>query len=175
MNEVDAFRQQVVSRGGGKSPKAYFDKLQIEQTGDPIEYRIEPLLGTWYHVEKIKIVMADVYDATLTGASMPNLSFNKLLGETLAAGFIYRVSSDTADVSFNTTIRSLGALLRFPDARIEDVICDGTNTFLTVVIDLNYPIVLKSESLDHISITISEDLTGFIGFRANVVGFVEQR
>lgn len=161
---IDAVRFRTVDFGPGNPPNYYLDDIQIEETIAPVEFRIEPDKNTWLHVNNYSIFLADVYDATLLNATMPNLSYDKLLGETsLTNGILYqRVIGGKIPLSF--PFRNLGEILMFPGAKIAAESCgsDGTNTFLKIFVDLGEPIVLKSEDDDRISFMVSDDLSGLL-------------
>lgn len=171
---IDALRIQITTREGAKSPRFFLDVIQFEETGNLIEYIIKPKNGTWYHVTSLMQSFADAYDGTLINATMPNLSYEKILGETLVVGYTYAAVID-GKLTDPGTIGSLGDMLQFPNSRITSLIDDGTNVFLAVQTDLSHPFVLKSENDDYLTLTIQEDLTGFLQFRFSVNGFVEDR
>ena len=171
---IDALRMQILNREGAKSPKIYLDVIQFEETGNLIEYIVKPENGTWYHVTSLMQSFADAYDGTLINATMPKLSYEKILGETLISGYTYAAVID-GKLTDPGTIGSLGDMLRFPNSRITSLIDDGTNVFMAVQTDLSHPFVLKSEDNDYLILTIQENLTGFLQFRFSVNGFVEDR
>lgn len=178
---IDALRITVVELGPTIAPNFYIDDLQIEETGTSLEYTVKPNKGTWYHVERIKIVMADAYtgivdvaDAT-ENATMPGIPYNTLLGESaLTIGVIYQRWHDSVAVD-SFTIKQLSDWLQFPGSQLVNVISDGTNTFLSVEAIFNEPAVLKSENLDQLSVIIQEDLTGLLMLRISTGGKIEVR
>lgn len=171
---IDALRVQVLSRGGPLSPTFYLDDMQFEETGAPIAFKVEPDKGTWFHVTSLSQSFADAYDGTLTDGTMFKLSYDKILGETLAVGYLYRKIINNL-VDFSITKKSLSNILQFPNAKISSVIDDGTNVFLSTQSDFVYPLVLKSEDLDRLEMVVQEDLTGLLLMRISVDGYVEIR
>ena len=145
----------------------YLDYLEIQQTGtvDPKTYTIKPDKGTWLHVSKILIALADEVDTTLADNSMPNLSYNKLLGvDSLATGIVYqRVQNN--EILQTLIIKNIGNYLQFPTAKIIVNIYDGTNAFMTIGSDFTEPLILRSEDADELRIVISDDLSGLLMLR----------
>lgn len=159
---IDAIRIKTVDIGAGSPPSYYLDDIQIEETKTPIEFSIEPDPGTWLHVNNYSLLLVDAYASTLTDATMPYLSYDKLLGETsLTNGILYQRVID-GEVLLSFPFRDLGDILMFPGAKIENCGSDNTNTFLKILVDLIEPIVLKAENGDKISFIISDDLSGLL-------------
>lgn len=171
---IDALRIQNIAKTGAKSPVFYLDVIQFEQTGAPIRYEVKPDIGTWFHVTSIKRVFADVYDGTVTDGTMPGLSYDKILGETLDVGYVYQRIKN-GNIDFSVTTQSLSDILHLPNTRLESVIDDGTNVFIAIQTNLETPLILKSEDLDHLRLTIQEDLSGFLLMRIAVSGYEENR
>ena len=60
--DMDAFRMQIVQRDGPKSPKVYFDTIQLEETAQSVDtvFKAEPNKGTIFRIEELIISVADV-------------------------------------------------------------------------------------------------------------------
>ena len=169
---LDALRVRIVAKDI-KSPLFYIDDIQFEQTGTPIEFKIEPALGTWLYVADYTIVIADAIASTLADATMPNLAYDKLLGETLVSGINYR-RIQNSEVKFNIVLSTLLNLIGLPNTTLQSG-SDGTNTWIMIKIKNVEPIVLKAEDEDNLSLIISEDLTGLLQFRVSVAGKIEYK
>jgi len=169
---LDAFRVKQTAKEG-KAPKYYLDTIQFEQTGTPVTYSLKPDKGTWLHVKTFTISVADALASTLADATMPNLAYNKLLGETLTSGVTYQRTQND-EVQFSQTVLGLLGFLQLPRTAYS---CgsDGTNTWLTLSVEHIEPLVLKEENDDTLSWTISEDLSGLLHFRITAGCLVEQK
>lgn len=169
---VDAFRITIAAKSGA-GPTFYLDRLQVEETGTPITFVATRDGDVTFHVDEIRIAIADALDtSTLTDPSMPELSFNKMLGVSqLANGITFRRVQD-GDVQFSATFRQLGDFLA-TGSNLINVIGDGTNTFITLLIEFPEPIILTgSISQNFLAFTISDDLSGLLQFTAAARGAV---
>jgi hypothetical protein len=159
---IDAIRVKTVDTGPGDPPNYYLDDVQIEENFDPIEFTIKPDNGKWLHVNSYSILAVDAYATTLTDATMPFLSYDKLLNiSSLENGILYR-RNISGEVPLSFPFRNLSDVLIFPGAKIEDYGADATNAFLKILVDLGEPIILKAENDDSISFRVSDNLTGLI-------------
>ena len=171
---VDAFRVRVVA-AEGKSPKWYLDDIQLEETGTPIEYRVEPTMGTWLRVTGFNIVMADAFVNTVANASSPNIPYDGFLGVSgLAAGIIYRRVVNEEVVS-SASIKTFLDLMSFSQAEVTGHGGNGTNTWVSIHIEFSEEVILKSYTSDYMSLTLSEDLSGLDVFRMSASAKVETR
>jgi len=170
---LDALRVKQSSTEG-KGPKYYLDDIQFEETGTPVAFTLKPDKGTWLYIEEFTFSFADTLASTLLNAGLPNLAYNKLLGETLLSGITYQREQD-GKIVFTRTIKSILDLLQLPHTEITAQGSDGTNSFVTIRAEHNYPIILKSEHKDVLSWTISEDLSGLLQFRISAGCRMEQR
>lgn len=167
---LDALRIQIIAKDG-KSPKFYLDDIQFEETGTPIIFKVEPDKKTWLWIDSIKITMVDAHsgitavaDAT-ENATLPNLAYNKLLGlAALNVGLIFSVFNEKQSV-FSRTIEKLIDILQLPGSEIIGYGGDGTNAWLSIKFNMSAPFLLKSEDIDYMSVTISEDISGLLFMR----------
>jgi len=173
---LDAFRIENEARAGGKSPKFWIDEFEFRVTGSPIDFTVEPAKGTWFHVTTFQTTFVDALDTASVNASMPTLSYNKFLDMTPTEGYIYkRYSKGESDPISEQRITSLLDLLSSPNAVISNHICDGTNTLITITAEYTQELVLKSEDLDKMVISVEDDFSQLLFFRMCVQGYVEQR
>jgi len=173
----DGLRMTTISVGAGVSPDYYIDYIQVEKAGavDPTTYTIKPAKGQWLYVHSFMWSMADALDTTLANNSMPNLSYNRLLGVTeLAAGIDYqRIQS--GEIVFSSNIKNIANILQWAGSEIKTIIQDNTNAFLTIETKFIEPIILKSEDLDELRLTINDDLSGLLWLRATCGCRTEER
>jgi hypothetical protein len=172
---IDSIRIQTIGSGGGSIPNYYLDDMQIEQTGAIQAFKVEPDLGTWLHVKQMGFQIADAYGGTLADATMPNLSYNQILGEAALENGVLYTRKQKGEVRAAIPFRQLSNLLGFPGAYISNLVSDGTNTFMTITVDFSAPIALRAETKDNLTLTLSDDMTGFLQFQANITGWVEER
>ena len=173
---IDALLFENEDRQGGKSPKFWIDEITLQASGAAIEFTIEPDKGTWFHITSYQTTFVGVYDADNADGTMPNLSYDKLLGMTPTSGYKYeRFSSDEPDPIFIARVTSLMDLLHFPRSNLSTTICDGTNTMITIGQERPEQLILKSENLDRAVMTIEDDFSELLYFRVSAQGYVETR
>ena len=175
---IDAFRIENMDREGGKSPEFYIDEMNLQASGESIDFEIEPEAGTWFHIKSFKTVFVDALSADNADSTMPNLSYDKILGMAPTTGYIFRrYTKGNADPEFEYRITSLLDLLSLPSTNIVDTVSDGTNTLVTV--ETVYPdeseFILKSEDLDRLVYTLEDNFSDLLYFRISVMGHVETR
>lgn len=169
---IDAFRIEISAKSG-QGPIWYLDDFQLEETGGTTEFIIEAPKGTKYTVSRLRFSFVDAYDAALVNNSMPNLSYNQILGEaSLANGIGYNLIIDGVSTS-STFIKNIGDSLKSGGDLI-NLISDGTNTYITLQTVLDSPIILDARNDDKILVAINDDLTGLISFEVLAVGFTEK-
>lgn len=170
----------TITRLAGTKPTIKFDDIQFEQTGDPAVFKATTPLGTRFHITEIRIALADnitgittVAGATET-ATVPNLGFDDFMGITspLTNGILFsRVQA--GKTLFSVSIRQLGDFLA-TGSNIVNHISDGTNTFITILVEFPVPIVLEGgESENFLAFTINDDLSGLLQFTAAARGALE--
>jgi len=171
---IDAFRIQTVGQSG-KTPVFYVDDFQIEETGSPIVYTLKPNKSTWLYIDRLTYGLVDAFDGRLADSSMHNLPYNTLLGlSALSNGITFTEYLD-GEITSSFTVHNLMDAIELPNGKVKDVGTDGTNTWMTLEFKFDYPIVLKSENDDKLTISISDDLTGLIRLRSYTSGRWEQR
>jgi len=181
-SSIDALRIGQLATAGGLGPTFYIDLLRIEATGTPIIYRVRPNASTWLHVKHLKGVFADAYTGIVTvagateNASLANLSYNKILGMTSTEGLSLRgYRDDVLITGFTFRILSIADMLAFPATRMETMIGDGTNAFITIERTFEPELVLKAEENDELRITLQDDFSALLRMRMSVDGFEEIR
>jgi hypothetical protein len=175
---IDAFRIENESRAGAKSPTFYIDEWYLQASGGAIEYIVQPDLGTWFHVTSFRTLFVDAYSADNADSTVPNLSYEKILGMTPTAGYVYRrFKEGNSDPFFEARITNLMDLLSFPSQTITDVISDGTNTLLALTDEYTarVPFVIKADDVDYLSFTVEDNFSQLLFFRISVTGYVENR
>ena len=175
---IDAFRFEIESRAGAKSPTFYIDEMYLQVSGSSIDFEITPDKGTWFYIKAFQTTFVDAYNPDNADGTMPNLSYNKILDVASTTGYVYKryIEGNTHPVS-ERRITNLMDLLSLPYSKISNYISDGTNTLITI--ENTYPtgmeFVLKSEDLDKLVFTIDDKFDDLLYFRICVQGYVEQR
>jgi len=172
---VDSVRVQTVSLGAGQAPSYYLDDIQIEETGDPITYTVQPKMSTWLHISEILSTFVDGFNNVLLNATMPNLAYNKILAlSALSNGIIYHKTID-GNVDFTFVIKQLSDFIQLAGTSIINSGSDGTNTWMTINYKPAIPIILRSNTDDKMLVTISDNLSDLLLYRVSINGYIETR
>ncbi len=169
----------VITRIGGTKPTIKLDDLQWEEIGAAEEFKATTPIGTKFHITELRIGIADNVTGIVTVAgatenhSMINLSFDKIMSiSKLTNGIIFKRVKGGKTL-FSVTIRQLGDFLA-TGSNIVNVISDGTNTFITLLVVFPEPIVLDGTPTDDfLSFTINDNLSSLLLFTAAARGAVE--
>ena len=177
---IDAFRVQQIS-AIGKAPKYYLDDIQIEEmteAGQPITFILEPEKGTWLHINAFHVFMADNdYNSDNADGTVPAIPYDSFLGvATLDTGIRYQ-RTQNGEVKLALALRQMSHLLRLPGATIDGYgsANDGTDTWITVNVIFNEPIILKRENNDRLEFVISDNLSGLDVLNISAHSKVEYR
>jgi len=168
---LDEFVIKTIDTGSGDPPNYYLDDIQLEQTGDPLTYTIQPPTGEVADVFGFRFIIVDNFDAIQTvagateNATLPSLSYNKFGNLTeLANGLIARRIINEI-VEFNATLKNNFDILALPTTRIELGISDGTNTMVIFDLTFSTPIRLDSSRNDRFELIVSDDLSAMTQFQ----------
>lgn len=168
---IDSIRMELETKVGGKSPKFYLDEIQLEETGTPIEFRVTHTVDTRYTANVLVITIADVISGTLAnGAGMIPLSYDQILSlPQLSAGIQLRSTID-GESSFAGSFRNIGDFLSL-GFMITNALSDGTNSIITLEQSFPDPLIITGPpSLNTISLTVEDDLSGLLRFTALLRG-----
>ena len=174
---IDSFRLTKVE----KLDKFYFDYFRIQETGGGVSFKVEPAKGTWLHVTGMQVVIVDAYTGITTvagateNATMPKIPFNGFFAETkFATGIIYQRVTNNVIVQ-SSVIKQFIDLLLFSNATVSGYGSDGTNSWVSVLIQFAAPIILKAEDEDYMALIISDDLSGLLELKVITSGKEETR
>ena len=166
---VDEFTM-TVQRSGGPAPDISFDDFQIEETGDPLSFRASSTQGDVFIGDRLSIILVDAQSTTLTGGTMPNLSYDKLLGVSALANGITFKRVENGETRFSASISQLSDFL-FTGSDIKSTFSDGTNTTLVLEASFVDPFILSGNPINnYIEFTINDDLSGLLLFNAGLRG-----
>jgi len=164
--QVPLFEQTAKS---GQAPTYYLDEIIIQQTSASATFIIAPLAGTKLFVDSLSLSYVDGLVTTAADATMPNLSYNKILGVgELPNGTLFRTIRD-GKTTFSAVVRSIGDSLKFGGV-LQNVISDGVDTCITIDVPFPAPTILDSRKNDRIEVIIRDDLSGLISFTVNSKG-----
>ncbi len=156
-------------------PNYYLDDIQLDTGGGVMIFTIQPDNTTWLHVKNINLLFVDDHTGILTDGTMPNLSYNKILGvSALTGGIVYQRINNGVVMNLNV-VKQLSDILQLPGTSIKNLGSDGTNTFMSLNIIPTEPLILKSETNDELRVIISDNLSSFLLFRSSVGAGKEQR
>ena len=169
----------LLSRTGGPKPSFKLDDLELRQGATPTVFKATTPKGTRFHITEIRIGLADNISGitTVAGntetATVPNLAYDDFMGITtpLTNGIVFQRVKD-GKVAFSATFNQLGDFLS-AGSNLINHISDGTNTFITLLVEFPEPIILDGSSSDFLSFTIQDDLSGLLQFTAAARGALE--
>lgn len=167
---IEAFRLEVEAIDA-QSPDFFMDVIQLQETGDPIEFRTSHNPDLQYQATSFVITMVDNIAGTLADAGgMLPLSYDKFLGvSALSTGITIR-SVYNGQIDFSGNVTGLMDLLAV-GFHVSNAGTDGTNTFITLTSEFKEPLILDGDpSGNYISMTINDDLSGLVRFTAALRG-----
>ena len=168
-SDIDAIRMECTAKSGG-GILCYMDTIQVEETSGSQEFRIQAPKGTKYFVSEISFSFIDAIDTTLVNNSMPNLSYNGILGLAKLTNGIGFARVKDGQALFSANVTCIADSTR-GGAVLTNIYSDGTNTNITVMTDFKVPVLLDSRRNDYLSITVNDDMTGLISFTSVVKGY----
>lgn len=169
---VDAFRIELTSKEGAKSPLVYFDRIQLEAAGGSETFQFTLEKNERFHIEELVFSYADVLAGTVSNGTMTGIAYDKILAlSALPNGFTI-LRSKAGKTLFAVNIQSLGDHIS-AGAILENQMSDGTNTFVTLKTKFIRPLILTGQVGDNITITINDDMSGLLHFRAAARGGLE--
>lgn len=170
---IDSFRIEVVATQAGK-PLWYLDVLDLEGASGsrPIKFSIQANNETRYYKSSLLIELANNISTTLADNSMYNLDYSSFLGQAMPMGLQFSFFSNNE--LLNTYIVKDISDLTTRGFIITNAFSDGTNSYLTMKLDFAQPIILDSQFIDTINITVNDDLSGLLKFRTTAIGYEER-
>jgi len=164
----------TITRSGGTRPTIKFDDLQLETSGTPLAFTAAPPYNEWWRLTEIRFIMADLMDGTVTDGTMPSLAYNALLGVSqLGVGINLTISSG-GSIVLQRTFRQMFDFMQYPTTEISSY-DDGTNVWAVIDVKFESPVILKGEFQDVFTLTINDDLSGLLEFRASLEASVDDR
>ena len=167
---VDSFRFKQVGVAGNTGD-FLMDDFQIEQTGNPIEFKTSHDPSVSYSANKMVITMVGPLAGTLAdGAGNLPLSYDKLLNlSQLPVGLTLR-SVYNGQIDFSAVLNNLGDFLT-AGFHITNSGSDGTNSFITLEQEFTAPLRLEGlPDLNYIALTVNDDVSSLLKFNVVVRG-----
>lgn len=172
---LDALRIRIVSKAGIKSPKFYIDDFQFEETGEPVDFVVEPKKGTWLYLTAFDVTMVDAYVSTLADNSMPKIPYAGFLGVSALTIGLQAKRTQLDTVMFSATFKNLIDFMGLPNTKIVGYGYDGTDTWVKTSQRMAIPLILKSENGDKFTYSVRDDLSGLKKFWISVACYEEDR
>jgi hypothetical protein len=163
---IDELTVSVV-RNTGAAPGFYLDDMQIEETSG-IKFIAKPATGEVFEFQRVELYFEDALASTLADATMPFLKLDGILGITPTIGFTLQRFENRAP-QITVVFKTLSDMMSLT-YRTLDYGSDGTKTFLKMVSELSQNSKLIEQNSDRLEITINDDFTGLLNFRAYLVG-----
>lgn len=166
----------------GASPNYRLDDIQIEETGEPKVFTVTPPKGFEYHVRKLTqtVRFTDSSIVTVAGATenetLPKLDTNKFFGLTkLTVGQTGAIFDN--GVQFESLpFRCIYDILQDAGSTVTGLFTDGEGasavTTVQIELNLNFPEILKSSTLDKWTQTINDDLSTLLNNRMSLSGLL---
>lgn len=157
---IDAFRM-LVNELEITNPRWYIDNFQIERENEPVVYALPVGLDETILVNNIRFNISSNIPSTLAEATMPNLSYNSILGVPAIADGINVVVMIDGSVALKYTLRQLSDFLD-NGGIISSTISDGVNTRISIDIDFDDYFIINNDIGTSFELSISDDLSGLI-------------
>lgn len=169
---IDALRMECTAKSGA-GVVFYVDDMQVEETSGLVTFKIEAPQGTKFIIDQFRFTFIDALSTTLIANSMPNISYNKILGLSKLDNGIGFSRLKNGEIVFNAVITCLADSTR-GGAMLENVFSDGTNTHVTLATSFREAVTLDSRFGDNIAVTVQDDLSDLISFTAVALGKTQQ-
>ena len=152
----------------GFSPDYYLDTLQIEETGGKT-FLIEPPNFNEFLITHFVFQITDALTSTVASGTMPGLSYNKILNLTELTSGISLIKTRKNEVAFNVLFKNISDFTFSGFVPISQL-SDGTNTSVTLQLELTDPFIMQKKYNDKVILSFSEDLSGLLSFKALAKG-----
>lgn len=151
----------------------YFDDIKFNTVAEgnqgATQYIVKPELNTWLYTKSINVTMVDAYDSTRINGTTLSIPYNSFLGVSPDVGLVYQRVQYGKTV-FSTATKGIIDIIQRPGGRIDAASYDGTYTMVKVSNMFSYPILLKYENDDRMTMTLSDDYSGLNVLRVSVGG-----
>ena len=156
----------TVDVGAGPPPNYFLDDIQLEERGGGFIYTIAPELDDFWDVTSLSFTIVDAFNSTLLNSSMFNLPYNGLLSLASLTNGINIQQIQDGKIKYSTTIRDFIDFIEIPAQTELDAGGDGVNTWFSLKKVFPTAFRLVGQNADTIKITVNDDLSSLIRFRA---------
>lgn len=165
---VDALRMSYVAEGSGQRPTFYLDDIQFEESGGNVQYDLDLTKGRNFYLNRLIFSIAD------TGTGGTAKAYNQIGAlASLTSGISLMINAGGKE-AYNLTLNQLSDMLDI-GFTVGNVVDDGTDTYMTVTLNFSQdrPLVLNTDNLDELVVTLSDDLSGLLLFKCYACGWEE--
>ena len=162
---IQYLRITTISIGVGSAPNYHLDDISFVNS-IPAEFQLNVDKNVEIFIDKLSLFVAGNYNATLLNASVPNLSYNELLGQIFSTGFILRVFQEKS-LFFSRIISNIGDIIQYPGVDVDNIFSNGTVSCLRININFIENLRIKLSRDDNLVISIVDDFSVFDKFTAS--------
>jgi len=155
----------TVLRTGGAKPIFRVDVFQVEESGEVIKFAYTPERGKNAFIDCIRYTFAN----NVTGAAAQE--YNEILGLSLVNGILF-VRTKKGDIVSSAVTRDMTDIFA-AGGKVTNRETGAADSLISIDIPFSKPIRLESTFGDEISISISEDFSGYLTVKSTVIGWVE--
>ena len=159
-----------IDTGAGVAPTYNLDNIAFEEAAGFLDYIYAPNNNEKFTIKSFAHTIIDAYTGTLSNNSMPNLSYNKLLGVPKLENGILTIVQSEGELLPSAALTNLKDFMVFPPVSV-DVFGDGTDTVLKITSDFEF--ILDGRKNDFFSYRVQDDLSGLISFNTWFFGTLE--
>jgi len=164
---IDSIRFTLIGKTG-KAPKLYFDEIMFNETGEPIQYCVEPLGHEIWKVYEMHLTMVAPYAGTLADGTMQSIPYDGFLNLGTLPGGINIQREQGNEIKFNITFNDFIDAIASPSAKNLISGSDGTNTWFTLSLKFPKPFFLDARSHDNVTVSITDDLSSLLFFKMSI-------
>jgi len=167
---IDAFRFMQVG-ADSQTGDFFLDIFRIEETGTGIEFKTFHEGKDIYLAKSLVVSLEDALSGTLAdGAGITPFNPQSILGvSSLTIGLNIKIVKDGIP-TFSGTVSTLSDLMAI-GFKTTNQWSNGTNSMVTFQLDFSETLFLRRKNtLDYVSVTVNDDLSGLTRFNATLRG-----
>jgi hypothetical protein len=162
----------IANTGEPNAPDYYIDKFQIEQTGAPVVFTLEPPPGFQLHFQREEVI----FEATSTKTVLAPNEFITL--PRLPIGIVSIITKDNVQ-AVATALRDNYDLIAVGGGTFQQIYADGSSVWGKIVYEVgvgseNGALILRSSRGDKVDIRINDDMSGLDRFRILIYGQIHE-
>jgi hypothetical protein len=162
----------IANTGEPNAPDYYIDKFQIEETGSPVTFTVEPPPGFQFHYQRQEVI----FEITSAKTVLAPNEFITL--PRLPIGIISILTKDNVQ-AVSTSIRDNYDLIAVGGGSFQQIYADGSAVWGKIIYEVglgseNGAVILRSSRGDRADIRINDDMSGLDRFRVLVYGQIHE-